>query len=69
VIVAADQAFGVEPPRVQHRDPGADIAQRDREVDGMLPDLGRPSPTRQLQPLLIEEADLLLGIVGTRLHQ
>ena len=47
-----------EVPAVQHGDPVADVAHRDREVDRRVGDLAtprRPGP----EPAVVEEADLL----------
>src|SRR5205823_5049133 len=56
----------VEAPTVEDCDPGADIPDRDREVDRILTNLRDAAPAFDDEPLLVDEADLLRRIIELR---
>jgi hypothetical protein len=51
---------------VKDGDPGADIPDRDREIDRILTDFGDAPAAVDDEPFLVDEADLLRHIVELR---
>src|SRR3954452_16209194 len=45
----------LHPPAVEDRDAVADVAQRDRQVDGVVGDLGRPAAARYPHDVVVDE--------------
>lgn len=61
--------LGVKDPAVQHTDAAADVAQRDRQIDGLVGHLGDGMAAVDLDPVLIREGDLHRRILEARRHQ
>src|SRR5262249_14198739 len=60
---------GSEAPAVQHRDAGADVPERDRDVDRLVRGLDRGAASGDLEPFAVDEADLLRRVLEPRRHQ
>lgn len=66
---SAEDPLGVEEPAVQDGDPGAHLAQRDRQPDGLLACLDGGPASRRREPLAVGEMDLLHPVLEAREHQ
>src|SRR6478736_5517702 len=69
MTLCAAAEVGVEVPAVEHRDAAPDVADRDRQVDRLVGRLGGCLVTRDDEPLVVHEADLLRRVLGPRRNE